>query len=534
MLLETGNKDVRFKPRLVEGVSQKSVTPERLILDGQQRLTALFLALLSQGPVQTTDDRGNDILRWYYIKMDRSLDEAADREEEVIFSIQGNKVTKDRDYSLRENEFKDLVFPFHRMFDSAEWRQAFNRFWESDLTKIRLFDNFENEIISRFKQYQVPVILLKKENPKEAVCQVFEKVNTGGVPLTVFELLTASFAADDFNLREDWDARAKRLAEKLMLEQVGSDSFLQTIALLATRKRRQDVLRVDADEEKAPGISCKRRDVLRLTLENYCDWADSATEGYLAAERLLHSQYLFAARDVPYSTQLVPLSAILSIKRELSAVQREKLLRWFWCGVFGELYGSAVESRFARDLPEVLSWLDGGAEPATVAVANFASSRLLTLRTRNSAAYKGLYALMMREGAKDFRTGEAISDATYADEAIDVHHIFPQAWCGKNSIEWSRCDSIVNKTPLSARTNRIIGGNAPSEYLSKLESDSGIAPALLDTILRSHAIVPEQIRSDDFGGFFRSREEAVISWIEKAMGKAVTREADVAVATAPA
>lgn len=52
--------------------------------------------------------------------------------------------------------------------------------------------------------------------------------------------------------------------------------------------------------------------------------------------------------------------------------------------------------------------------------------RLDDLRTRNSAAYKGLYALLMRDGAEDFCTGGPAMDSAYFDENIDIHHIFPK------------------------------------------------------------------------------------------------------------
>jgi hypothetical protein len=58
--------------------------------------------------------------------------------------------------------------------------------------------------------------------------------------------------------------------------------------------------------------------------------------------------------------------------------------------VFGELYGGAVESRFARDVPDLLAWMGGAPEPGTIADANFNAGRLFTLRTRNSAACKAL------------------------------------------------------------------------------------------------------------------------------------------------
>jgi hypothetical protein len=65
--------------------------------------------------------------------------------------------------------------------------------------RLARWNALAQEVIQRYQQYQIPLILLRKETPKEAVCQVFEKVNTGGVSLTVFELLTATFAADDYD-----------------------------------------------------------------------------------------------------------------------------------------------------------------------------------------------------------------------------------------------------------------------------------------------------------------------------------------------
>ena len=154
---------------------------------------------------------------------------------------------------------------------------------------------------------------------------------------------------------------------------------------------------------------------------------------------------------------MAAILAVLGDEADTDGV-RAKLARWFWCGVFGELYGSSVETQFAKDVPEFLTWLDGGPEPTAIADANFAPERLLTLKTRNSAAYKGLYALLLKEGGLDLRSGETINQQSYFDEKIDIHHIFPQKWCQTNGIEPKRCDCIVNKTAISARTNRMIGG----------------------------------------------------------------------------
>src|SRR5439155_7908424 len=150
----------------------------------------------------------------------------------------------------------------------------------------------------------------------------------------------------------------------------------------------------------------------------------------------------------------------------------------------------------------------------------------LTLRSRNSAAYKGLYALQMKRGGRDFRTGNTIDIHAYVDDAIDIHHIFPQAWCASHDVPDGFANSVVNKTAIDAHTNRRIGGNAPSKYLATIEAHEKISSAELDAILRSHDMDPLALRQDDFAAFFNQRFERLLKQIEAAMGKAVNRGAD--------
>jgi hypothetical protein len=537
MMLETGSSEVRFRPRLVEGVvMDHPASPERFILDGQQRLTALFQSLYSGKVVETTDSRNNPIKRWYYLDIGKALGPNGDFEEAIVGLPEDRLVRNFRgevqaDYSTLEKECAAEFLPLSIVFDTVALTNWQMKYLQAD--PARLPERLERwnvlltTVIQRFLQYQIPVIILRKDTPKEAVCQVFEKVNTGGVPLTVFELLTATYAADDFNLREDWEKRQKTLRQKKVLGSIESSDFLQAVTLLATRAKRLAAIDQGSSPGDTTGISCKRKDILKLSLAEYQTWADAVTKGFERAAKLLFSQKLFSARDLPYRTQLTPLAAILTIlgdKAEHDGV-RNKLARWYWCGVFGELYGGSIETRFAKDLPEVLSWVDGGPEPATIVDANFAPARLLTLRTRNSAAYKGLYAILMRDGGLDFRSGEPIDVQTYFDDKIDIHHIFPQDWCKGKPIDPRRADSIVNKTPLAARTNRIIGNDPPSKYLARLQKHAGIEEVRMDDILRSHVIEPAHVRADDFDTFFQAREAALLARIENAMGKPIAREA---------
>jgi hypothetical protein len=243
----------------------------------------------------------------------------------------------------------------------------------------------------------------------------------------------------------------------------------------------------------------------------------------LDAVKLLSREKIFDSATLPYATQLVPLAAICAVlgpRFEEDPVKR-RLGRWYWCGVFGELYGGANESRFANDMQEVLAWLDGGDEPRTIKESNFAPTRLLTLQTRLSAAYKGLMALLMQAGSRDFLSGDTIELNTYFDTAIDIHHVFPRAYCEQRNLDRQRWNSVINKAPLSARTNRLIGRRAPSDYLRSLEKKHKVSPDRLDDILTSHVIEPTLIRADNFDEFLRSRASRLLDLIEEGTGKPI-------------
>jgi hypothetical protein len=143
---------------------------------------------------------------------------------------------------------------------------------------------------------------------------------------------------------------------------------------------------------------------------------------------------------------------------------------------------------------------------------------------RLSAAYKGMNALLMKDGARDFRSGQHFNQTVFFGENVDIHHIFPQDWCKKNGIKPKVFDSIINKTPLSYRTNRMIGGVAPSVYLAKLQEGNSSAPPInpdtLDEYLESHYLDPALLRSDNFDDFMADRQKRLLSLIEQATGKA--------------
>ena len=266
---------------------------------------------------------------------------------------------------------------------------------------------------------------------------------------------------------------------------------------------------------------------LLIVLSEYKKYADLLTNGFIEAEKILQEERIFSSRDLPYTTQLVPLAAICSVLIDDKIIKianvKNKIKQWYWCGVFGELYGSANETRFANDIVQVVEWINGGTElPKTYQESFFNPTRLLGLQTRQSAAYKGIMALILKCHSKDFISGREMDFAVYKSEYIDIHHVFPRAFCETNNYPKKKWNSIINKTPISYSTNREIGGAAPSKYLEKIKKKGQVESDVLDSYLTTHLIDPELLKTDDFDMFILDRAKKILDAIQNATGKIIT------------
>ncbi len=540
MRLQYGNPDIKFRYRTLEGIEGVNEEPEYLILDGQQRLTSMYQALYDDRPVKTVTDKKMPIQRYYYLEMKMCLDEYEDREDAVL-SIPADKKLKEnfdrdvvKDLSTTEQEYENQCFPLNLVFHPSKltnWCTGYVLHYamKGDPQKAQeateIYTRFKTDVIDTITGYKLPVITLDKTTPREAVCKVFENVNTGGVPLTVFELVTASFATNEFNLRDDWlKCRAiirgeGELLNTDLLNGIDETAFLTTVTLYISYIKKVNGL--------TGMVSCKKRDVLDLSYEDYNANKDIVLQGYrIAREFLLKYQFVFRQRDLPYPTQIVPLAAICAYlgRSKCNEPNTTRILsQWYWCGILGEMYGSANETRYANDIEDVVNEVFG--RPSlnrTVNASFFSSTRLLTMQSRLSAAYKGVLALLYKEQCRDFMNDTTIDIVNSMVESPDIHHIFPQKYCEKQHIKRQKYNSIVNKTPLLPETNRAIGGEAPSVYTQRiLKKVKGLTEETLRERIESHLVNYNALIADDFDAYFVDRAKKMLDLIESAMGKKV-------------
>ncbi|MFD2053739.1 DUF262 domain-containing protein [Mesorhizobium calcicola] len=542
LTLERGGS-VNFKFRPVEGTKTDNGNPEALLLDGQQRMTSLYQSIYSDRPARVKNTQSEIVERYFYLNLKKAL--AHGDFEDAIETVPPSRIRMkafareiDLDVSTPALEFEQHMFPLNRCFDEKDWVYGWRDHWKAQDVDIYETDKaFDRQILDRIQRYEMPIIKLTKDNGREAVCTIFEKVNVGGVKLDAFELVTAIFAGtgEGFDLREDWwgtksqHGRLGRIRDNTkpdgVFARLASTDFLQACTLLHTMDVRRQREANPIPGAQLPQITCKRDALLALPLGAYQHYADRTESGFIEAGKFLAEQNIVYQRDLPYPPQVVALAALFaSIGNALAnnATIRANLAKWFWAGVLGEHYGGGTETKIARDVPQLIGWLEHNQSAPTIFQdVTFVSNKLIRLRRRQSAAYKGFHALLMREGCRDFVSGKPFDLMTLWNEAVDVHHIFPQSWCRSQGKAIEQYDSIVNKTPLSAATNRyIVRGDAPSVYLKRIEQDHKISSLELDAILKTHLIPVQHLRADNFEAFFEERMALLAGMAGSAMGKA--------------
>ncbi len=164
-----------------------------------------------------------------------------------------------------------------------------------------------------------------------------------------------------------------------------------------------------------------------------------------------------------------------------------KLARWYWCGVFGELYGSASETRIALDLQDLLKWINqqDAAEPATVIAAGFQSSRLDTLRAERRL-HTEAYTSCFRNKAQEISLEGRLIALIGTKKRSTFTTFFPANGVKIRFLHYAEIyDSIVNKTAISYKANRKIGGKHP-RVPKQIETDKAVQlqPSAMDEILK--------------------------------------------------
>ncbi len=524
LALDTRNVPMRFRPRPIEGAPDTGRDPGLLLLDGQQRLTSLYHAFRGDGAIPTVNYLGQPITRRFYVDV-HAASSADPMPVEAVFAVDTDGRVRSHfgpeipgGITSREDMIAHGVVPVSALL----WPEGDDILFDmaaagGDEVRREAVKAFHARVMAQLPAYTVPVIRIDRETSLTGIGQIFAHANSAGVQMDVFELLTSLFALQDpaFELARHWEGVEKRLRAHPVLDGVGRTEFLRAMSLVVTSRR-------------GPALG-HRGDILNLSLVDYRAHAGELADAFEAAARFLGERRILTTRQVPYAAQIVSLAAILARVDAAGLDQRgiDRLNQWFWCGVLGELYGGhAPTIRSGSDVDEVTPWVTGDTDrtPRTVEDATFLQSRLLTAGAE-SGVYRGLWALIMARGARDWRTGLAFDETTFADLEPRFNTVFPRAWCDMHGVDAGLAESVLNRTPMGIRTKMLIEDNGPRRYLPRLQSKSLLEDDEFDAMIAAHLMDPAPLMASDPAVFLRDRLERLTGVIEYSMGKPAVRDA---------
>jgi hypothetical protein len=521
-------KKVELQARELAGAPRLEGNPDRLILDGQQRLTALYRSL-NEGKAEET----------YFIRLAELLDEETyglKPTDSVNWDsvIEVKTLTAAERRARKRNPPKD---PAHRLTDwqydnrcYPVWDKNFEEWSDGLIERVdpserKVFQSALRQIrrryIEKLENYKFPVVTLTDAATLSAVCRVFEKLNTKSVGLGPFAILTAKFYKDGISLREKWDeAKAKYDALRDPSElndyrgfSIDPYTILQIVSLISN----------GSPQRKAVLEDLSAADVHK-------HWERVVSSLNQVIEELQENCGI-AHRDLlPYQAVLVPLTGAWIEMESLAPEEMDqalvKIRQYFWASIFTTNFDQGAASQAQKDYKDLNNWirniLDGGKpiKPEVIDDLQITADSILSATGKKKALLNGVLALTATLGAEELFSGVRLSPITYVDSRIQPHQLFPKACLENGEVVSGNFspDLILNRALIGADANKkILASSKPSVYAESM-ADSSFQ---VDRILASHLVDPVAFRGDDYPAFIKSRLAAVCEKIEFVTGKKV-------------
>ena len=516
--------------------------PEYIVLDGQQRLTAMYYAFLA--PDRALPNRVNRY--YYFVRVDRFMAEEYDSAFAYDWSRRWAKLITNR-----KQQYADHIFPLavvgEKRFALPNWVQGYERHWREVAVAAEVAgddglhqkavlhtenaEEFGEYLQTLTEQYQISYIELDQQLGIDKVCDIFTQINSKGVQLDTFDLINALLRPKGVQLKQMWRDAASRL------EFVDSNKMnvyiLQVMSILRQGYCSPKYLYFLLPGQEKPirdPDGTRRKEVLVADTTAFTHRWNDAVDAIESAIKLLRHPQEFGAISssyLPYVSIIPVFAAIQEHVRGLAASRRleaQRMVRhWYWASVFLNRYSGSVESTAARDFLELKGWIDDAAsEPGLIQEfgMRFRSLELRKEVRRGTSVYNGIFNLLVIQGARDWMSGTVPQH-----DDLDDHHIIP-ASKAKELGTGGLIHSILNRTPLTAETNRnVIRDRYPNEYLPELIEQNGenAVRSMLESHFISSAALAVLLRdpftSNDYEAFITERQHTLLEAIENLLIK---------------
>ncbi|MGC9014391.1 MAG: GmrSD restriction endonuclease domain-containing protein [Thermoproteota archaeon] len=512
------DKKDKLAERPFEGVNNLSSNTKYLVLDGQQRLTSLYQLFYKDFVIL----KGGRV-RKFFINLDKLRNQDYD---ECIEYFSQREMERQKLGDINTQVSRNLL-PFNILINEdklREWKNEYVKRQASskNIEEIQTLTNkFEKDFfddgkpLNNLKAYEFPILELPSALSLEAVTTIFEKLNTAGQPLNVFEILTAKFY-QTLNLRKLWK-NAKEA--KPIIKEYTKDEKDTTLPILILKAI---LIKKSLDDSNSKTLECKRKNLLEdLQASDIQKYWDNIVEAFETSLNKLYNDYGSPSIDyLPYTTMLTPFALILNYIEEKVEVTKKadafrKLEIWYWVSVFSGRYDSATDTKTKIDVDQVINWIENNVEPSFI--KEFKSATLNFDEITSGARYKGILAMMIKNGCRDLCTKEEIATLIKNNpKRVDIHHVFPERFLekryGEESKQYKMKDTILNKIIIRSETNqKYISDDPPGIYLQNIQRFNPD----LDEDLKKHLLPVDSLKKNEFDEFLKQRKQLLLSHIDK-------------------
>ena len=450
------------------------------VLDGQQRLTSIFASL--SGAKVKREYRIEDFSE-IYINL-----QAADDDEIVI-------ATRD---SIDE---KSIIKLTSLLFGDLKYLFSFSTEYHQKLQRYK----------TNVETYPIPSILIR-EVPIDVATEIFTRINEGGKPLSVFEIMVAkTFDIErNFDLAEAYDDLIKKL-ERVDYETISDATVLRTVSVILTKE-------------------CSKKVILNLNKSNFIDiWPEAVDATERAVDYFRNYFKIPVSKLLPYNDLIVLFAYFFYHHNNRPLDDKERFLKdLFWRISLTERYSAGTEAKIAQDIKKVDMILED-----KLPKYNYSPySKMTPEGIEQNGVFgvgrsyiKAILCILAEQQPKSFADNSIVrisNDWLKQSNSRNYHHFFPKSYLKKERVENTKINHIANITIVDAYLNkRIIGSKSPSQYLNIFKRNT-----LLEETMRSHLIDIDTfgVLTDEYETFFTQRIKTISNRLkEKIITQAVDR-----------
>lgn len=436
----------------------------KMILDGQQRLTSLYVVA-----------RGLKIGDKNYKKICFDLDTG-----EFFVATRG--------------EDKAKTIAVWRFFDKIGEQEIYDNLSPEHRESFRLCQN-------KLQTYPLSIVEVQDMHLNDAIT-VFERINQGGKRLNLFDLVVANTWSDDFDLK----LKVKELNRQLEHSGFGKIDEEIIAQLLSLVLRGQ----------------CTR--AYQLSMENdeiKKEWSRVSESIKLAIDYLSENLGVKVFDFIPYPSMITMIAYIFAKidGRALSPLQSAFVRDWFWKATFSQRYGKSAMTLMGNDRSDYFDQVIDGKSVAIRYIVSIDKDNLLKQKINSRSAIKGgILCIFALNNPLNFQNGTNVAItrqlcSTFNDS--EKHHIFPKAMLRRNN--YKHLHQVINFSFIPNELNGYISDKNPNDYFSEFKE---LNPNFEQT-MKSHLIPTDDksgIWTDDYEVFLEQRTELIFKKIEELTG----------------